>query len=281
MIKNEIMNLKNYKEYLLNEKMSENTINSYMFDLMQFVRFLNEQEVLFDNVTNSVLDKYYEYLVKSNNSNNTIYRKFVGIRKYYNFIKSINVANTIPITTYNLKSSRNEKLSYLTDTDYDKLIRSIEMVDFFGIRNACIIGILYNTGIKNSELIELTLDDVSSDLDVIYVSGKHERFIHLDEKVKPILKRYLAVRNKCENQSNCLFINNRFEKLTRQSIWVIIQKTVQKAGLSSKITSNSFRQTYVLNLFSGYCSDKNDFSSTGYKNFKNTVNAYKALVLKN
>ena len=254
---------------------AENTVLAYERDLKAFCVFLEEKSVSsIAEASSSHIVSYLFQLQKEGKSKATINRKLACLRSFYAFLMEHDyVKNDI---TRDLKSPRVEKqkIEYLDVPTFETIL-SKEENEFMEIRNQLIIEVLYGTGIRASELLDLKISDFNFELNYLIVNGEKGvlRLIPLAKMTKRAILRYLEVlKSVNENETvidevhskvkeknevkGLLFRNNRGEQLTRQGLWKIIKNYGEKFDLSMQLTPQLIRNSFVIHLLENGADEK-------------------------
>jgi len=264
-----------FEQYLREKKgASNNTLESYMRDMGQFIKYLLITDV--KNVTDvdkSVIDGYIEYCKNSNRSNATITRVIASIRSYYNFLITIGVVNSNP--TVGVKTDKAEKKlpEILTQKETDLLLSQPDINDPKGCRDKAMFELLYATGIRVSELIGLNIDDINLDVGIIRCTNqKTERIIPLyDSAVKTVdlyVKRVRAFN--VFDDEKALFVNMNGQRLTRQGFWKIIKQYTKQAGIKKDITPHTLRHSFATHLLENGAQLKDIQQMLGHSDISST-----------
>ncbi len=243
-----------FKRYLLDEKKSSaNTFESYIRDLNQFVSYcasLNISDTA--RVTNDNIIHYLEYLTSIKKSESTKSRITASLRCYFKFLKSKGVVADNPVDGIKLKKAE-RKLPGILDLDEILLLLSKpDITEFKGIRDKAMLELLYATGIKVSELIELKVSDLNLQIGIVKLQkGNRERVIPLfPVAVKSLSDYLLNVRPIIVLDSNedRLFTNMSGSKMSRQGFWKIIKHYADIAGIKKDITPHTLRHSFAAHL---------------------------------
>ncbi len=250
--------MKNYidifKHYLLDEKKSSaNTFESYIRDLNQFVSYcasLNISDTA--RVTNDNIVHYLEYLTSIKKSESTKSRITASLRCYFKFLKSKGVVIDNPVDGIKLKKAE-RKLPGILDLDEILLLLSKpDITEFKGIRDKAMLELLYATGIKVSELIELKVSDLNLQIGIVKLQkGNKERIIPLFPVAVKCLSDYLLnVRPiiVLDTNEDRLFTNMSGSKMSRQGFWKIIKHYADLAGIKKDITPHTLRHSFAAHL---------------------------------
>lgn len=243
-----------FKHYLLDEKKSSaNTFESYIRDLNQFVSYcasLNISDTA--RVTNENIVHYLEYLTSIKKSDSTKSRITASLRCYFKFLKSKGVVIDNPVDGIKLKKAE-RKLPGILDLDEILLLLSKpDITEFKGIRDKAMLELLYATGIKVSELIELKVSDLNLQIGIVKLQkGNNERIIPLfPVAVKSLSDYLLNVRPVIvlDSKEDRLFTNMTGSKMSRQGFWKIIKHYADLAGIKKDITPHTLRHSFAAHL---------------------------------
>ena len=245
----------NFKNYLnLERGRSDNSIKSYDYDLILFKKFLIANKIN-DTPINCKPETIKNYLYKSFSDKKSISqaRSISAIKSFFNYLIFEGYIKDSPIS--NIESPKQEKKlpKVLTEEEIKKLINSIDLNHDFGQRNKTILEILYGTGIRVSELINLKLSNIFFKENIIKVIGKgnKERFVPLGEIASNEMKIYINNRNllKIDSKySDILFLNRYGRGLTRSMIFKIISDASKRVGLDKKISPHTLRHSFATHL---------------------------------
>ena len=257
--------INSYISFLKNEKnYSNNTIISYKNDLLQFSNYLAEYKILKRNniqyIDHSIMRKYIVYLKKGNYSVRSICRKISTIRSFFKFISRegiIKINPTINLTTPKIE----KKLPYfLYLQEINKLIEAPSGNTIFGIRDRAILELLYGTGMRVGELVNLNIQDIDLDEKTVRVFGKgsKERILPLGNPSIKAIQEYIADRNRFikkiainRKEMNAFLLNRFGGRLSARSIRRIIIKYMKIAGLNKKISPHVLRHSFATHLLGG------------------------------
>lgn len=245
----EIIN--DYKNYLLQNDKSENTIYAYVTDVNLYTKYINKENMDLYDSNNKAVMAYIQHLLNQGKSERSINRIVISLRSFYGYLKSRSLVTDIPKITY--KSSRDTKKlpQILTVEEVDKIIRSVDKDGNKGIRDNALLELMYATGMKVSELIGINVDDVNLDLSFVKCTdNKHyERLIPIGRSACKAIEEYLKIRDRvAEAGVNNLFVNLNGHKLTRQGIWRIVKEYSHKAGINKDVNLNTFRHSFAVHM---------------------------------
>ncbi len=243
--------IESYKEYLLNNEKSENTVYAYVTDVNLFIKFLKTKDMELYTTDNVAITGYIQSLLDGGKSERSINRIVISLRSFYGFLKTKGKISDIPKITY--KSSRTSKKlpQILTVEEVDRIIKSVEKNGVKGIRDNALLELMYATGMKVSELISLDVEDINLDLSFVKCTdNKHyERLIPIGRSATRALEEYILVRDEvAESGVNKLFVNLNGKGLTRQGIWRIVKEYSHKAGIKKDVNLNTFRHSFAVHM---------------------------------
>ena len=239
-----------FLEYLyVIKKHSENTINSYRIDLLDFLNYTNE-DIL--NIDKDIVSGYMQYLYDNNISKSTISRKLSSLRSFYNYL----IKNGVVDKNY-FSSIKNPK----KDSSLPKLVKEIDIDKMFlvpdtrnpiGQRNLLIIRMLYATGVRVSELVNICIKDIDFNERTIRILGKgsEERIVIYGNNAEEALELYLnSGRYKLSNGNNdYLFLNKDGNKLSDRYVRKIIDDIIIKASISMHVSPHMLRHTFATSM---------------------------------
>lgn len=247
--------LNRFLEYLLIEKgLSANTLDAYKRDLRKFFTYLKAQNIDSLQVVNKdILAAYLYYQKKISISPSTIARQIAALKGFFRFLcleDFIESDPTIYLETPKLK----KKLPYiLTVEEVDTLLQEPQGIEPIQLRDKAMLEVLYATGMRVSEMINLNIKQVHMDMAFVRCIGKgnKERIIPMGSYAAKCVKAYWEkgrprlIRNP---QENTLFINHHGKRMTRQGFWKIIKKHARKAGINKDITPHTLRHSFATHL---------------------------------
>lgn len=263
--------LKKYYTYLITVKFlkRETTINSYLLDIYKYLAFINKD---YDKTKN---EDVYEYLKELEDKKYSIYsvvRKISSIKSFYSFL------NEEEIYHLNLDIERPRfyrKLpKVLTIDEVDKLL-DIELITPFDYRNKAMLELMYATGLRVSELINLTPLNIDLDKQIVrcYGKGNKERIVPIGKTACKYLEIYLTeYRDKLTKRTMCdnLFLNNHGTKITRQGFFKNLKIIANKQGITDDITPHMLRHSFATHLLNNGADLRSIQLMLGHENISTT-----------
>ena len=243
-----------FSDYLLNSKgASENTFNSYMRDIRQLSEYLEEHSgcSLFEAGYTELFD-YISYLRLAGKSVSTVSRNIASIKCLYTFL-CINQYLKVNPSLKLVPEKNEQKLpQILTSSEVNLLLDQPECIDPKGYRDKAMLELLYATGIRVSELINLNIDDVYLSSGMIRCTGKgKERLIPMYHKAVKALTEYINIVRPqmiALPDEKSLFVNVSGERMSRQGFWKIIKFYQKKANIEKDITPHTLRHSFAAHL---------------------------------
>ena len=243
-----------FKLFLIKEKKSSsNTIESYLRDISQFSSYcasVNNNDLA--TVDSQFLHKYIEYLDVLGKSEATKSRIVATLRCYYRFLCSKGITPKNPVDEIKIKKTEKKLPGVLDSNEIILLLAQPSGNDFKSIRDKAMLELLYATGIKVSELIDLNVNDVNLQVGILHLKGgKKERIIPIYSAAVKSISEYLNnVRSAIVLDSNedRLFTNMSGQQMSRQGFWKIIKHYAELAGINKDITPHTLRHSFAAHL---------------------------------
>ena len=245
--------VKLFLEFLQNEKkLSDNTLQSYKRDIIQYQNYLEENGINYAKVSKEDIKAYLNYLKQIGKKPSTISRNLASIRSFYQFsIRNKKIKND---PTEDVQSPKIEKRvpSVLTAQEVELLLEQPKDVDLKGTRDKAMLEFAYATGMRVTEIINLNIEDVNLEGEyVICIVGSKQRNIPLGSLSLKALKEYIdearpiLIRNEKEK---ALFVNVNGQRLTRQGFWKIVKYYKEQAHITKDITPHVLRHSFATHL---------------------------------
>ena len=246
------MNEKYIEEFIdylrFEKKYSENTISSYKRDLNKLNSYLKKD---FTKLTKADIQKYIQDLSK-NESSNTISRTISSLKSFYKFLEINKYTNTNPLTTIISPKTARKLPKVLSEEEVNKLL-DINLNNDFDYRNKAMLELMYSSGLRVSELINLTVNDVDlkNSLVRIFGKGSKERIVPLNDYATEALNNYILYhRPKLfkQKENNYLFLNNHGNQMTRQGFFKTLKKIAKEKGIKSELSPHTLRHSFATHL---------------------------------
>ena len=242
-----------FRKYLLEtKKSSTNTVESYMRDVNQFLSYCTEQGKDVSSADCSVLNTYLEYLSAMGKSEATKSRIVASLRCFYRFLSARGLSEGNPVEGIKMHKTEKKLPGILDSNEIVLLLSQPDGSDYKNIRDKAMLELLYATGIKVSELIELTVNDINLQIGLLHLHNeKKERIVPMyPGAVKAVAAYMVNVRPIIveDSSEDRLFTNMNGQPMTRQGFWKIIKHYSQKAGIKKDITPHTLRHSFAAHL---------------------------------
>ncbi|MDY0781053.1 tyrosine-type recombinase/integrase [Tenacibaculum sp. IB213877] len=247
------MLIQQFLNYLLLEKnYSKHTVLAYQTDLMAFKDFC---EVEFDqtdleNVHYNQIRSWIVSMVNQGLTNRTINRKITSLKTFYKFLQKTEVISVNPLQKHKaLKAQKNVQIPF-TQKEVDKVIEGIEEDDFESVRNKLIVELLYSTGMRRDELINIKEKDVDLYNKTIKVLGKRnkERFVPLLPSVIQTLTKYLEFKKEYPSKVEELLVTKKGLKIYETLVYRTINLYFSQVSVKVKKSPHILRHTFATHL---------------------------------
>lgn len=236
----------NYLKVL--KKDSDYTIQSYKIDLLELYDFTTD----LTNIPPQLVQDYLEYLYSKGLKRNSISRKLSSIRSFYRYLKNENIIKENHFSEISNPKRTASLPKYAKDNDLEKIFQSFNKEDPLGQRNACILEMLYATGIRVGELVNIQIPDINRYDHTIKILGKgrKERMVFYGSYCEDALDLYLKDgREKLKKMpTNYLFLNKNGGKLSERFIRKIIDDSVRRCEINYHISPHTLRHTFATDM---------------------------------
>ena len=243
-----------YENYLTKVKQaSANTVSSYMRDIRQFSSWLHEQEGI-DVVEAKQLHitGYVDFLQQDGRSGATLSRAVASLKNFYSYLVSSGFVEATPVSDIHVDRGEKKLPQILTGREIELLLAQPVCVDAKGYRDKAMLEVLYATGIRVTELIDLNIEDVNLSQGIIKCAGaKKVRSIPLYPGALKALKAYVRdVRSTmlADPEENALFVNVNGTRMSRQGFWKILKHYQETAHIEKEITPHTLRHSFAVHL---------------------------------
>ena len=240
---------KNYSDY---------TCKNYYEDLKEYNSFLNIEHIKYNEINYKLCLNYLSYLNNNKNSKSTISRKLSSLRTFYKYLVFQNKVKNNPFLLVSSPKKEKKIPKFINYNNLEEIFSIPDIESSLGQRERIILELLYASGIRISELVNIKLKDIDFKNKSILIFGKgsKERVVYYGEYAEEILNLYLNdSRNKLLEgiQSEYLIVGKKREKLTTRRIEQIIEEIINKTSLKMNITPHMFRHTFATHLLDQGC----------------------------
>lgn len=251
----ENIDVKNYLDYLkYNKNYSDNTILNYQKDILEYLLFLKKECLNYCDIEYNdirfLLDYYNSLSLKSR----TIRRKISSLKGFYKYLVRNNKIKDNPFSYVSLPKVEKKLPQYLNFNELDEIFNVIDISDVLGLRNRLIMELLYATGVRVSELVNMKIKDIDLDNKSINIIGKgsKERIVFFNDVCYKYLKLFISESLKIR-KCDYLIINHNGEKITTRGIRMIINQIIEKTSIIKNIHPHTLRHSFATHLLNNGC----------------------------
>lgn len=244
--------IEDFESYLLLEKKySKNTIASYQNDLSKFKEYFIKEKKSLKSLDNNDLKAYVQSINKSMSAK-SVSRNISTLKSFYKFLMIEKYVNKSPLTNVVNPKVKKELPKVLSEEEVIKLL-DFQINDNYGYRNKAMLELMYSSGLRVSELINLKMTDVDLELEVVRIFGKgsKERIIPLGAYASLALKDYITYYRGSllkKKNSDYLFLSSRGDKMTRQAFFKILKKIAKEQGIKTEFSPHTLRHSFATHL---------------------------------
>ena len=249
------VDLENYLKYLeFNKNYSDNTIVSYEKDILEYLEYLNREGLSLYDVKYSDIRFLLNYYDSIHLSNISVRRKISSLKGFYKYLCRMGKTLDNPFSYVTLPKKEKKLPQYL---NYNEMIEIFDVIDtstLLGLRDRLIMELLYATGVRVSELVNIKIKDINNSERSIIVTGKGDksRIVFFNEITKKCLNRFIK-DSKDVRKSDYLIINNRGYGITTRGIRLILNKVIKETSIIKNVHPHILRHTFATHLLNNGC----------------------------
>lgn len=254
---------------------SDLTINGYDYEITKFLDYLNDNHLDYKKINIDMIRNYLKYLDSLKYKKNSISKNLSSLRSYYKFLTEEKVVLNNPFKNISNPKKDKKLPDFLNYEEINKLFDSADTKTPLGLRNRCILELLYDTGIRVSELVNLKINDIEFDKKIINIlgKGKKERIVYYGDYLQEVLEKYINDSRKYllnNKLSEYLILNNNGSKITTRGVEYIIDKMVNEAAIKHKISPHVLRHTFATHMLNGGADIKSIQQLLGHESLSTT-----------
>ncbi|MBQ9011757.1 MAG: tyrosine recombinase XerC [Bacilli bacterium] len=260
--------IENFLEYLeLEKNFSKHTIINYKDDLENYYAFTKKIQVSLKDIR-----EYQKYLYDQKFSTASISRKISCLKSFYKYLQSEGKIKENPMTLISNPKKEKKLPNFLNYEDTEKLLNTPDLSTPEGQKEALVMEMLYSTGLRVSELINIKIDDINYSERSILILGKgnKERYVYYGSKCENLLRLYTNEGRKKLKDSIYLFQNKHGRQINDRTIRKIIETNALKAGLKMHVTPHTLRHTYATHMLNEGADLKSVGDLLGHENLSTT-----------
>lgn len=241
--------IEEFIDYLRFErKYSENTISSYKRDLNKMNIYIKKE---FTKLNKKDIQNYIQKLSKEENTS-SVSRCISTLKSFYKFLEINKYTNSNPLTTITNPKTQKKLPKVLSEEEIDKLL-DINLNTNFDYRNKAMLELMYSSGLRVSELVNLKVNDIDLVNSSVRIFGKgsKERIIPLNDYATIALKNYILYYRTSlfkHGENNYLFLNNHGNKMTRQGFFKILSKIAKEKNIKTELSPHTLRHSFATHL---------------------------------
>ena len=245
--------LTEYLKYLeFNRNYSVNTLTNYELDIKEYLLFLNSECLNYLDINYQDLRGLLDFYNKNNYKSTSIRRKISSLKGFYKYLVRNNKVSNNPFIYVTLPKKEKKLPKFLNINEMDELFIEVDFNDFLSIRNRLIIELLYATGIRVSELVNIKVNDISGDSIKITGKGDKTRIVFFNDVCKKYLDKYMIKRSEI-NKCDYLIINHNGNKITTRMIRNIINDLITKTSIIKHVSPHVIRHSFATHLLNNGC----------------------------
>lgn len=257
---NKNLNREPLDEYLVHLKierdLAENSIKSYQRDIEKYMQYLESEKIM----DWKVIDRYdivlfLQKLKEEGISNNSVIRMTSSLRQFHQYLRQEKIMDQDPMQYVETPKKAEVLPKVLSVEEVDKLLQTPDTAKPIGLRDRALLEVMYATGLRISELVDLELSELHLSMGFIQTIGKgnKERILPIGGEAVNWLNEYLMdsrpiFAKRADEESPYVFLNARGGGLSRQGVWKNLKKTVQKAGIKQNVSPHMLRHSFATHL---------------------------------
>ncbi len=234
----------------LQHGLSDNTIASYRYDLTNYLKYINQNNLTLLNINESDLQTYLAERLESGVSARTSSRFLSSIKKFYSFLLNKDLVKFDPTVNIHRPKIGRKLPNYLSESEVIILLKTPDISTDIGLRDKAMLELLYASGLRVSELINLSLNDVNFKQGVVrIVSGKggKSRLVPMAETSQTWMQKYInSARHNAK--TDVIFISKSGVGMTRQTFWHRLKLYASMAGINKEISPHTLRHSFATHL---------------------------------
>ena len=267
--------IKNFLEFLKTEKkVSQNTLQSYERDILQFEKYLNENKINYSKIGQDEVKEYLNHLHEVGKKTSSVSRSLASIRSFYQYQVRVKKVKVNP--TEGVQAPKVEKHTpcILSSQEVELLLDQPKDVDLKGTRDKAMLEFAYATGMRVTEMISLNIEDVNlENATVVCKTGTKQRVIPLGSLSLKALKEYIEEARPIlvrDEEEKALFVNINGRRLTRQGFWKIVKYYKEQAHITKDITPHVLRHSFATHLLQNGADLKSIQTMLGHSDISST-----------
>ena len=246
----------NFLDYLDIEKnYSKMTVNSYRIDLEEYMLYLESVNKNYLKIKHNDIKDYLTFLNDKSNNNSTVCRKISSLRSFYKYLVNENITDINPFLSVKLPKKEKKLPRFFNYNELEEMFEVPDLRTPLGQRDRLILEMLYATGVRVSELVNIKVKDIKGHEILILGKGNKERYVEFGDYASEVLNIYLNDGYKKLNKKNSeyLFLNNNYNKLTDRGVRYLLDKIIQETSINKNISPHMIRHSFATHLLNEGC----------------------------
>jgi integrase/recombinase XerD len=243
--------LNDFIAYISIEKsLSNNTALAYKTDILKFIKFAEKTRILFENLEYHNITDFLWKVKNEGLKPRSIYRLIESLRQFYKFLVLENLITNNPAKYLEPPRIPENLPNTLTFDEVSLLLNSINACTEMNVRNRAMLELLYATGLRISELVNLKFSNINLQDRFVRIIGKgsKERLIPFGNTAKDFINIYISKRKPASSKDEHIFISRLGKKLSRIEFWRQLKNIAKNAGLTKNITPHVLRHSFASHL---------------------------------
>ncbi len=248
------------EEYLIHLKiernLADNSIESYKRDIKHYIQFLESEKVFdWDQIDRYAIVLFLQRLKEEGKSDNSIIRMTSSLRQFHQFLRQEKITTQDVMQSVDTPKKAETLPKVMSTKEVELLLETPDIETEIGLRDRAILEVMYATGLRISELINLKMDELHLTMGFMQTVGKgnKERILPIGGMAVHFLNEYLEdsrpiFESRAKDSSPFVFLNSRGKGLSRQGVWKNIKKLVQIAGIKQNVTPHMIRHSFATHL---------------------------------
>lgn len=234
--------------------LSKLTLDAYSSDLKHFALFLQKQGVKINEAKHSDVQNYLAHRFEKQYSSHSNARLLSSLKQYFLYLNKNSLRKDNPVELIKAPKTHQLLPSTLSENEIDALLSAPILETAYGYRDLAMLELMYSSGLRVSELVNLDLQQINFNQGIVRVIGKgsKERIIPMGEEAESALKNYInnyrLDLQKPTNKTNAVFLSSRGKAISRQAFWQMIKKYLVIAGIKTEYTPHSLRHAFATHL---------------------------------
>lgn len=244
------------EKYLLDlqeqKHISPSTVQGYRCDLEQLEAWAEKRGFKsLKDLSLPDLETYEKDLEQEGKAPRTLKRKLTTVRGYYGWLYEKGILRTNCARDLRFTDAEEEKVRVLSLEEISAILAAPDLSDWLGVRDRALLELLYGSGLKTSQIVSLRVRDIDLQVSCVIMPGRNgqERIVPFGDRARKALLRYISVmRNRFSGPDQILFISRDGDPLSRQSIWKIVKKHAESAGVRKNVSPGLLRSSLAVHL---------------------------------